>query len=105
MIAGFDTLNHRQRALLERAARHPLESYTIEGHATSHRVHYHTARADLKALVEQGFLERKRAGKSHRYHPGERLKPAIEGRARAPRTAKGRSARGRKAKAKNRPRE
>jgi Fic family protein len=34
-IAGFEELNHRQRALMQEAARHPLETYTIEGHATA----------------------------------------------------------------------
>jgi Fic family protein len=55
-IAEFDDLNHRQRALLQHAIRHPLESYTIDAHAASHRVHYQTARNDLINLVERGYL-------------------------------------------------
>ena len=77
MIAGFDQLNHRQRALLEHAARHPLQSYTIEGHARSHRVHYQTARSDLVRLEKLGFVEGKRVQKKKRFFAGPKLKPAI----------------------------
>lgn len=72
-IAGFDELNHRQRALMQEAARHPLKTYTIEGHATANRVHYLTARSDLKKLVELGYLNEERAGKGKRFAPSERL--------------------------------
>jgi Fic family protein len=66
-VADFDELNHRQRTLLQHTLRHPRASYTIQGHATSHRVHYQTARADLIDLVERGFLEEKRVGKGKRF--------------------------------------
>lgn len=73
-IAGFDALNHRQRALLQHAIRHPLESYTIESQATSHRVHYQTARNDLVDLVKRGHLEAWRTGEGKRFRPTAALR-------------------------------
>ena len=82
-IAGFDGLNHRQRALLQSAVRHPLQSYTIAGHASAHRVTYLTARSDLAKLVELRYVRTERVGKSNRYYPTGRLaKLAIQPRAR-----------------------
>jgi Fic family protein len=72
-VAEFDDLNHRQRALLQHAIRHPLESYTIESHATSHRVHYQTARTDLVDLVARGYLESWRTGEGKRFKPTKKL--------------------------------
>lgn len=76
-VAKFSELNHRQRALLQHAVKHPLESYTIEGHATSHQVHYQTARNDLIDLLRRGLLGERRVGKGKRYFPtraiGEKL--------------------------------
>jgi Fic family protein len=66
-VADFDELNHRQRTLLQHTVRHPRTSYTIKGHAASHRVHYQTARADLIDLVERGFFEEKRVGMGKRF--------------------------------------
>lgn len=66
-VADFDELNHRQRTLLQHTVRHPRASYTINGHAASHRVHYQTARTDLIDLVERGFFEEKRVGKGKRF--------------------------------------
>jgi len=56
LVADIESLNYRQRALLNHAIRHPLESYTIEGHKNSHRVHYLTSRKDLAELVDKGLL-------------------------------------------------
>lgn len=67
VVADFDELNHRQRAVLQRALRYPATSYTIEGHASSHHVHYHTARSDLADLVKRGFFDEKRVGKGKRF--------------------------------------
>ena len=72
-IAGFDELNHRQRAVLQHAVRHPLQSYTIEGHAASHQVHYQTARTDLFDLLRRGYFEARRVGKGKRFYPTEKL--------------------------------
>jgi len=79
IIADFDRLNHRQRALLQKAVRHPLQNYTIEGHATSHGVHYQTARNDLQALVALGYFEPERVGKGKRFRPADKLTQLING--------------------------
>ena len=57
VVQGLADLNHRQRALLGHALRHPNYRYTIAGHRTSHGVVYQTARADLLELVAAGLLE------------------------------------------------
>lgn len=72
-VAGFDTLNHRQRAILQHAIRHPLQSYTIEGHAESHHVHYQTSRNDIVDLVKRGYFQERRIGRGKRYFPAESL--------------------------------
>jgi Fic family protein len=72
-VTELDELDHRQRALLESAVRHPARSCTIKGHQSSHRVHYLTARKDLADLVERGFLDERRVGKGKRFHAGPRL--------------------------------
>jgi Fic family protein len=73
VVASFDELNHRQRSLLEHALRHPHEGQSIEGHATSHRVHYMTARSDLAELAQRGLLVDRRVGKMKRYYPAAEL--------------------------------
>lgn len=72
-VAGFDMLNHRQRAVLQHAVHHPLESYTIEAHVESHRVHYQTARSDFADLCDKGYFLVRRVGKGKRYFPAEAL--------------------------------
>lgn len=49
--------NHRQRALLSHAMRHPGFVYTFESHRASHDVAFATARADLLQLAEFGLLD------------------------------------------------
>ena len=79
-LAGLEQLNPRQRAVLEHAARHPRESYTIEGHAASHGVHYQTARSDLVDLVARGMLVAQRVGKGKRFRVSERVERRVRGR-------------------------
>lgn len=59
-IIGF---NHRQRALIGHALRHPGFSHTIAGHGASHAVVYQTARTDLLNLAERGLLQKQKIGK------------------------------------------
>ena len=57
-IAGdLPALNHRQRALLGHALRHPGYRYTYQSHRTSHGVVLQTARTDLLDLMSHGLLE------------------------------------------------
>ena len=57
VVRGLADLNHRQRALVGHALRHPNYRYTIEEHRMSHDVVYQTARTDLLELVEAGLLD------------------------------------------------
>lgn len=55
-VRDLDALNHRQRALLSHALRHPGHQYTINTHKTSHNVVYETARTDPLDLENRGML-------------------------------------------------
>lgn len=68
-----DDLNHRQLAVLSYALRHPDARLTIEGHQTSHRVVYQTARTDLLKLVDTGFLALSRSGNKMIFAPADEL--------------------------------
>lgn len=79
-LRGRDDLNNRQLALLSYILRHPDSRVTIEGHQTSHRVVYQTARTDLLGLVQRGFLEQSKIGKKMYFTPvrdlERKLKPS-----------------------------
>lgn len=62
-------LNHRQRALLLDAVKHPDKRYTIAGHQAAHRVTYATARSDLLGLHRLKLLGKRRGGKAFAFHP------------------------------------
>lgn len=57
-VKSLEMFNHRQRALLSHAVRHPSFAYSIESHRTSHGVVHETARSDLVELAELGLLEK-----------------------------------------------
>jgi Fic family protein len=67
-------LNHRQRALISHALRHPNAQYTVESHRRSQGVVTQTARTDLEALVTRGLLVSRYRGKKRVYSPSERVK-------------------------------
>lgn len=71
-------LNHRQRALLLNAVRHPDSAYDISGHQSSHRVTYPTARADLLGLEGLGLLAKIRRGKAFLFVPAPDLAKRLE---------------------------
>ena len=58
------SLNHRQKALLTHALKHPGASYRVDGHQRTHAVVYETARADLLELANLGFLEKTKEGRA-----------------------------------------
>ncbi|MCH7910222.1 MAG: Fic family protein [Candidatus Hydrogenedentes bacterium] len=78
-LRGAAGLNHRQKALIEHALRHPHYRYTFASHRTSHNIAYQTARTDILDLVKRGYLETAgKEGRRHYYAPatdlGKRLK-------------------------------
>lgn len=62
-------LNHRQRALLSHAIRHPDARYTFESHQRSHDVVYETARSDLLDLQAKGLLIGAKIGRTWHFSP------------------------------------
>ncbi len=69
LIRRSTGLNHRQRALLSHALRHPDAEYTTESHQTSHQVVYQTARTDLHDLASRGLLQSRKIGRTFVFHP------------------------------------
>lgn len=71
-------LNHRQRALLLNALKHPDKSFTIAVHQRTHGTAYDTARSDLLGLVAARLMRQYRQGKQLVFHAvpdlGEKLK-------------------------------
>jgi Fic family protein len=61
-LQGIEILNHRQRALVRHAVRHPGKRYTVAEHQRSQNVSYESARSDLLNLVERELLESRMAG-------------------------------------------
>ncbi|HEY5972797.1 MAG TPA: Fic family protein [Pseudoxanthomonas sp.] len=57
-------LNHRQRALLLNALKHPDKPFTIDAHRRTHDIAYQTARTDLMGLVGAKLMQQHRAGKT-----------------------------------------
>ncbi len=75
------SLNHRQRSILSRAIRHPDADFSIRYHRTNHNVAYATARADLLALVDKGYLVQQKRQKAFvfRPHRGLQARLSVEG--------------------------
>jgi len=68
-LRGIIVLNHRQRALISHALRHPHQRYTFKSHQISHNVVYQTARTDLLDLEKRGLLESQKIGKTWYFTP------------------------------------
>jgi len=68
-LRGVAVLNHRQKALVSNALRHPRRRYTIESHMNSHGVVYQTARTDLLDLRERDLLEATKVGRRWSFTP------------------------------------
>jgi Fic family protein len=58
-------LNHRQRAVLAHALKHPETGYRIDAHQRSHGIVYETARTDLMELEKLGFLKTYKEGRAY----------------------------------------
>lgn len=80
LLRSSSDCNHRQLALLGDALRNPDATYGFKTHAASYGVTHETARSDLLPLVERGFLEQRRQGRSYVFTPprdlARRLKDA-----------------------------
>lgn len=57
-------LNHRQIAVLNRAAKSSDAIFTIESHRGAHNVTYDTARTDLLKLEDLGLLNKSKSGRA-----------------------------------------
>jgi Fic family protein len=72
-LRGIQVLNHRQRALVGHALRHPHQRYTFKSHQISHNVVYQTARTDLLDLHDRALLESNKIGKTWYFTPASDL--------------------------------
>jgi len=77
-LQGVALLNHRQRALISHALRHPGQRYTIASHRVSHNVVYETARTDLRDLERRGLLRAKKVGKRWYFTPVADLEARLQ---------------------------
>jgi Fic family protein len=76
-LRGLVALNHRQRALISHALRHPNQLYSFESHRVSHNVVYETARRDLMDLAKRGLLVATKSGKAWRFSPAADLEQKL----------------------------
>lgn len=76
-LRGVVVLNHRQRALIAHALRHPHQLYTAKSHQLSHNVAYETARTDLLDLARRELLHAEKVGKSWRFTPVTNLEEKL----------------------------
>jgi Fic family protein len=72
-LRGIQALNHRQRALIRHAVRHPGKHYTVAEHQRSHNVSYESARSDLLDLVKRNLLTSMMVGKKWIFTPQSQL--------------------------------
>lgn len=78
-VRGMVMLNHRQRALVGHALRHPHHHYEVASHQLSHNVSYETARSDLQDLENRGVLGRIKAGKRNVFFPAPNIQEVLNG--------------------------
>ena len=76
-LRGVAVLNHRQRALISHALRHPYQRYTIRSHQTSHNVVYQTSRLDLFDLENRGLLTSQKIGRAWYFTPVSNLEEKL----------------------------
>ena len=76
-LRGIVALNHRQRALVGHALRHPTQIYTIHSHRLSHKIVYETARRDLTDLADRGLLAAKKTDNKWLFSPAGDLEKRL----------------------------
>lgn len=77
LLARSADFNHRQRAVLAHAVRHPGARYTIRSHRRSHGVAYDTARTDLLELAKLDLLVKWREGRTFAFGAPENLEKRL----------------------------
>ena len=77
-LRNISHFNHRQRALISHALRHPDFEYSVNSHMVSHNIAYETARSDLNKLVEKGIMDSKKIGKTWIYNPVLNIKYKLQ---------------------------
>ncbi len=73
LLARSARFNHRQKALLAHAVRHPGARYLIRAHGRSHGVAYDTARTDLLELADFNLLSKWQEGRTYVFGAPEKL--------------------------------
>ena len=73
LLAPSARFNHRQKALLAHALRHPCARYLIRAHGRSHGVAYDTARTDLLELADFQLLSKRQEGRAYVFGVPEQL--------------------------------
>ncbi len=68
LLKAGENFNHRQRALLAHALRHPGAKYSIDPYRREHGVVYQTARQDLLNLEKAGYLKKTQVGRAFHFH-------------------------------------
>lgn len=76
-LRGMFALNHRQRALISHALRHPYQHYTIRSHQVSHNIVYQTSRLDLFDLELRGLLKCQKVGRTWHFTPVDDLEKRL----------------------------
>jgi len=76
-MRGMAALNHRQRALISHALRHPYQHYTIRSHQISHNIVYQTSRLDLFDLELRGLLKCHKVGRTWHFTPVDELEERL----------------------------
>jgi Fic family protein len=77
-LRRFPDINHRQRALIDHALRHPAQVYTFQSHQTSHGITYLTARSDLLDLLKRGLLTETRQGRQRGFIAADDLAKRLD---------------------------
>lgn len=72
-------LNHRQRALLLNALKHPGKAFTIAIHQRTHDIAYDTARSDLLGLVKTKLMRQHKQGKAYVFVSSPDLSTMLDG--------------------------
>ncbi len=76
-LKGVQVLNHRQRAFISHALRHPNHAYSIESHRKSWGVAYQTARTDLLDLSDRGLLHKRQVGNRLLFTPAKDIRERL----------------------------